>query len=129
MPIKQSVLIADDDEILRELLRQALVEAGYRIAGQASNGQEAINLCLKRQPNIVLLDINMPILDGITALSEIRKTSPLSKVIMISGEATLAKVQEAIKLGAIGFIVKPFTSGKILSNIEACLNKNSKGTS
>lgn len=118
-----TILIVDDDEILRAYLHVIVSNAGYHVI-EAANGQEAINSVTLRYSDIVLMDINMPGIDGISALRKIRKISPTSKIIMISAEATLPRVKEAIKQGAIGFIVKPLVPSKIMSNIEACL-KNS----
>lgn len=71
----------------------------------------------------MLLDINMPEMDGLQALEDIRKISPLTKVIMVSAEATMDRVNEAIKKGAVGFVVKPLNAISVLGKIESCFRK------
>ncbi len=115
---KLTVVIADDDPFMRHVLRIVLIEEGYHVRGEASTGKEAVELCLIRKPHIVLLDIEMPVMDGIEALCEIRTISSKTKVIMISSNSTLPKVREAVQKGASGFIVKPFTREKVLNSIK-----------
>jgi len=71
----------------------------------------------------VLLDINMPEMDGLQALEEIRKISPLTRVIMVSAEATIDRVNEAIKKGAVGFVAKPLNAASVLGKIDNCFRK------
>ena len=71
----------------------------------------------------MLLDINMPEMDGLQALEEIRKISPLTRVIMVSAEATIDRVNEAIKKGAVGFVAKPLNAASVLGKIDNCFRK------
>lgn len=110
--------------MMREVLKLILhSEKKYRVINEASNGQEAIALCAKLKPDLVLLDINMPGMDGMQALEEIRKINPAIKVIMISADATMDRVSEAIKKGAMGFVVKPLNAATVIDRIENCLRK------
>lgn len=118
---KLDVLVVDDDSLIRELLSAILRNGDFTIAGEASNGEDAYLLCRKLQPSVVLLDINMPRMDGLQVLASIRRVSPQTKVIMVSSEATLGRVKEALAGGASGFIVKPFNSGRVLNDIKASL--------
>ena len=120
-PRKPSVLIVDDDNISRDILRTFLQSENYRVAGEASNGQDAVMQCVALKPDLVLLDINMPKMDGLQALEEIRKANPAAMVLMVSANATMHKVKEAMAKGAVGFVVKPFNPASVLDKIEMCL--------
>jgi len=116
---KPSVLVADDDRTMRELLKAILKSESYPIAGEVSNGIDVVMKCVELEPDIVLLDINMPKMDGIKALDEIRKAKPEIMVIMVSGEVTIDRVKEAQSKGAAGFIVKPLKPAVVLDKIGA----------
>ena len=120
---KPSVLVVDDDHMMREMLKLILHSDDYQVLGEAANGKNAITLCANLKPGLVLLDINMPEMDGLQALEEIRKISPVTKVIMVSAEATMDRVSEAIKKGAVGFVVKPLNATSVLGKIESCFRK------
>lgn len=123
--LKASVVVVDDDSMMREMLKLILRSESYSVVGEASNGQDAITQCEKLAPNLVLLDINMPKMDGLQALDEIRRASPESMVIMVSADATMDRVSEAVKKGAAGFVVKPLNAATVLDRIAICL-KNKK---
>lgn len=117
------VLIVDDAVFMRTVLKKMLEEENYVIVGEASNGAEAIKKAKELQPDIITLDITMPEMDGVTALPEILKESPYSKVIMCSAMGQQPMVVEAIKKGAKDFIVKPFQKARVLQAIENIVNK------
>jgi len=123
---KPSVLIADDDSMLREMLKLILHSEGYKVVGEASNGIDAVMQCVKLKPDLVLLDINMPKMDGLQALVEIHKATPQARVIMVSALVTMDSVSEAIQNGAIGFVVKPLNPATVLDQIKMCLRKKEK---
>lgn len=120
---KPSVLVVDDDSMMREMLKLVLQSEDYPVVGEASNGKNAIALCARLKPELVLLDINMPVMDGLQALEEIRKASPATIVMMVSAEATMDRVSEAIKKGAAGFVVKPLNAASVLDRIENCFKR------
>ena len=120
---KPSVLAVDDDKSITEFLKLILRNEGYKVVGQAANGAEAVQQCLELKPDIVLPDINMPIMNGIQALGEILKTNPAIIVLMISGDSTLTKVKEALDIGAAGFVAKPLTQSSIVNMINSCMKK------
>ncbi len=122
-PHKPSILLVDDDSMLRDTLKIILRGDDYEIAGEASNGEAALAACRQYRPGVVLLDINMPGMGGLEVLHAIRKDYPATKVIMVSAEATLDRVQEAIAGGAVGFIVKPFNAGRVLDDVNEALEK------
>jgi two-component system chemotaxis response regulator CheY len=125
---KPSVLVADDDRSMRELLKVILSSEDYPIAGEVSNGVDAVMKCVELKPDIVLLDINMPKMDGIQALEEIRKARPSAMVLMVSGDVRIDRVKEALAKGAAGFIVKPLKPASVLDRISSCWKtKNSHG--
>ena len=118
-----SFLVVDDAIFMRTILKKMLEEAGYRVVGEAGNGAQAIEMAQQLQPDIVILDITMPEMDGIKAIEQILKVSPNSNIIMCSAMGHQAKVVEAIKAGAKDFIVKPFEKNRVLQAINNVINK------
>ena len=123
---KPSVLLVDDDSFMRETLKLILQSEEYPVIGEAFNGEDAVEFCVHSGPGLVLLDINMPKMDGLQALEEIHKVSPKTIVMMISAEATMDRVKEAIGRGAAGFIVKPLSPASVLDRISQCLKTENK---
>lgn len=117
---RPSVLLADDDNLLREVLKSILRSGDYRILGEASNGQDAVEKYVLLKPDLVLLDILMPIMNGLQTLEAIHKLNPEAIVMMMSTVPTKDKVAEALSLGAAGFIVKPLVAASVLDRIEKC---------
>jgi two-component system chemotaxis response regulator CheY len=111
------VLIADDSEFMRSLLREIL-EGEYSIVDEAENGVEAIELYNDHDPDLVMMDIVMPIRDGIEATNEITDTDPDAKVIMCTSVGQEEKMKSAIQAGAEGYITKPFQKPSVLDEIE-----------
>ncbi len=111
------VLIADDSEFMRSLLREIL-EDEYAIVGEAENGVEAIELYNDHDPDLVMMDIVMPIRDGIEATDEITDTDPGANVIMCTSVGQEQKMKNAIQAGAEGYITKPFQKPSVLDEIE-----------
>lgn len=117
---KIKILVVDDDHIMRELLKSILRHEGYQVVGDAADGEVALEQCAKLEPNVVCLDINMPKMSGLDTLHAIKVEHPKMAVIMVSAEATMDVVREAIGKGACGFIVKPFNAAKILDTLARC---------
>jgi two-component system chemotaxis response regulator CheY len=111
------VLIADDSEFMRSLLREILAEE-YAIVGEAENGVEAIELYDEHEPDVVMMDIVMPIRDGIEATNEITDADPGANVIMCTSVGQEQKMKSAIQAGAQGYITKPFQKPSVLDEIE-----------
>ena len=120
---KSSILLVDDDSLWRETLNIILGTGDFDIVGEASNGKMALSMCRQYAPRVVLLDINMPGMDGIAVLQAIREEFPAISVIMISAEATLDRVKEAIAKGASGFVVKPFNAGRVIDSVNAVIQR------
>ena len=119
------VLIVDDARFIRTMLRDLLQEAGtYRIAGEAENGKDAVKEYKSLRPDLVLMDIAMPEMDGIEATREIIKVDPAATVVMCSAMGQEALIVEAIHAGAKDFIVKPFSTNRILTVLAKVLEGN-----
>ena len=102
-----SVLLADDHTMVRDGLPYILEAAGdIQIVGLASNGREAVDQALNTCPNIVVMDISMPVMDGIEATRQILEICPLTRVVMLSMYHTREYVQRALKAGALGYLLK-----------------------
>lgn len=112
------IVIIDDESLMRSVLKTLLQAAGHLVVGEANNGVGALELCLKQNPDLVLLDINMPGVDGLRVLRSIRKEFPAIKVIMVSAHGSLDRVSSAISAGAVGFVVKPFNAASVLKQVE-----------
>ena len=123
LPNKASVLIADGDSLMRGFLKDILNSENFPIAGEVTNGLDAIMKCVELKPDIVLLNLHMPKMNGIRSLEEIRKSNLRVMVLMVSGNATIEEVKEALAKGAAGFLVMPLTPASVLDKINACWNQ------
>lgn len=115
---QHTVVIAEDEPTLRHLLRCLLNSLGYNVVAEATNGIDAIEQVKKHKPDIVCLDVNMPEMDGLEALSRLKMLSSGIIVIMVTGNNTKAEVKKAISCGADGYILKPFTANNLNSSIR-----------
>jgi two-component system chemotaxis response regulator CheY len=120
--VSASVLIADDLTFVKLVLRDIVQKAGFRVVGLASDGVEAVRMFEEKSPQVVLLDITMPRMDGITALRHMRKINPSSHIIMCSALGQQKLILEAIGLGARDFIVKPFRPERVVGSIKKALD-------
>ena len=107
------VLIVDDALIMRRRIREIAEAAGWVVAGEAKDGQEAVALFQQEHPDLVTLDIVMPRMDGVTALKGMIAADPNARVVMISAVDQKDKLTECIENGAIDFIVKPFDKSRL----------------
>ncbi len=112
------VLVVDDSLIIRKTLTKLLEELGHIIIGEASNGQECFDLYCKLKPDLVTLDITMPIMNGIVSLKKIKEFDDNAKVIMITSHGEENFVMEAIKIGARGYILKPINEDKLKESLN-----------
>lgn len=125
MDKKLKILISDDSKLLRKKLREELENLGCEVI-EAENGKEAVMKDLQEQPDGVILDIVMPEVGGIEALQVIKEVNPEIPVVMLSSAGTPQKLIETLKLGALDFIQKPYTSGQIKRVVEAIRKKVQK---
>ncbi len=113
-----SILVVDDDDVLRSRLRRAFERRGYLVF--CADGFEAAIVCLKQQsPTLAVLDLKMPGKSGIELLVELRKLSPDTKVVLLTGYGSIANAVDAIKLGAVNYVTKPADADQILAAFES----------
>jgi DNA-binding NarL/FixJ family response regulator len=113
------VLICDDVAGIRSLLRVVLgLSPRLRVVGEASDGREAIAEAARTQPDVVLLDLVMPNMDGLEALAEIRRVAPAARVVILSGLDASAMAEQALKLGAVRYLEKGTDPDRIAATLE-----------
>ena len=122
----EKILIVDDALFMRVNLKRILTKAGYKNLLEAENGEVACRLYETEKPDLVLMDISMPVMDGIAALKNIRKQDNTAVVVMCSAVGQEAMIMESVENGAMEFIVKPFKGEQIVSAVKNCL-ENSRG--
>jgi two-component system chemotaxis response regulator CheY len=110
-----TLLIVDDSMVLRSMIADLATEAGWQVAGQASNGQEAIERYQDLRPDLVTLDLIMPEFDGMYALRGIRQVDPAAKVIVVSALEQKGVLREAFSCGATDFVLKPIDKPGLLN--------------
>lgn len=115
------ILIAEDETLIRMDLVEMLSESGYEVVGQASNGQEAIDLAKELKPDLAILDVKMPILDGISAATQIIEFSP---VLMLTAFSQKDLIERASDAGAMAYVVKPFTINDLIPAIEISISRH-----
>jgi len=121
--MNKRVIIADDEPITRMDLEEILTEHGYRVVGSVSTGLDAVELSRKENPDIVLMDVKMPLLDGIKASSIINSEKLAGCVILLTAYSDEDIINKAIKAGVMGYVVKPISVSSLLPAIEVSLAK------
>ena len=114
----KNILICDDAAFMRMMIKDILTKNGYNIAGEAENGAKAVEKYAELKPDLVLMDITMPEMDGIQALKKIRESDPNAAIIMWSAMGQQAMVIESIQSGAKDFIVKPFQADRVIEAVR-----------
>ena len=114
----KNILICDDAAFMRMMIKDILTKNGYNVAGEAENGLKAVEKFKEVNPDLVLMDITMPEMDGIQALKEIKQIDGGAKVIMCSAMGQQAMVIESIQAGAKDFIVKPFQAERVIEAVK-----------
>ncbi|WP_306798577.1 response regulator [Oceanobacillus saliphilus] len=117
------ILIVDDAKFMRNNLTVILEKNQHAIVGEAENGKDAIALYKQHQPDLVTMDITMPVMNGIDAIKEIKLIDPDSKIIVCSAMGQQKVVVEAIEAGAQDFIVKPFDENRVMETVNNVLTK------
>lgn len=112
------ILIVDDIPFVRKAMNQILTRLGHEVVGEATNGREAIDLYVQTQPDFVLMDLAMPLMNGIEATRQIMKINPQANVVILSSLTQENLISEAILAGAKDYVVKPFEA----SEVERVLN-------
>ena len=114
----KNILIVDDAAFMRMMIKDILTKNGYNIAAEAENGKVAVDKYNEVKPDLVLMDITMPEMDGLQALKKIKANDPSATVIMCYAMGQQAMVIESIQSGAKDFIVKPFQADRVLEAVK-----------
>ncbi|MGM0145659.1 response regulator [Enterococcus sp. AZ153] len=118
MNMKGRIVIVDDEPITRLDTRDILLEAGYEVVGEAADGFEAIEVCKENKPDLVLMDIQMPILDGLKSGKKIIQDQLAGSIVFLSAYSDHENTEKAKKLGAIGYLVKLLDAKSLIPTIE-----------
>ncbi len=116
--MSRTLLVTDDAIIIREIIKDAAMAAGWEIAGEAANGQEAIDRYAELRPDACTLDLVMPEYNGIHALRGIMELDPEARVVVVSALEQKNVLKEAFRAGAADFIVKPFDRGNLIATLD-----------
>jgi len=119
--LANKILIVDDAAFMRMMIKDILTKNDYEVVGEAENGVKAVEKYKELGPDLVLMDITMPELDGIQAVKQIKEFDPDAKVVMCSAMGQQAMVIESIQAGAKDFIVKPFQAERVIEAIQKVL--------
>jgi response regulator NasT len=115
------IVVAEDETLIRMDLVEMLTESGYQVVAQATNGQEAITLATEHKPDLIILDVKMPILDGISAAEQLIGICP---VLMLTAFSQKELVERARDSGVMAYVVKPFTINDLLPAIEISISRH-----
>lgn len=124
-----NIMIVDDSRTSRRILREILERNGHTIVGEATNGEEGYLKYKELKPEVVTMDITMPVMDGVESLSLIKKENPEAKVLMITAAGQREKMLDSVKRGAEEFVVKPFNEAEILWALERLHEASENGNS
>jgi two-component system chemotaxis response regulator CheY len=119
--VAYTVMLVDDAAFMRMMLKDILANSGYQVVSEAENGAVAVEKYADVKPDITIMDITMPEMDGLQAVKEIRAIDPQAKIIMCSAMGQQAMVIEAIQSGAKDFVVKPFQPERVLEAVAKAL--------
>ena len=119
----EKILIVDDSKTSRKSLRNMLTGAGYEVVAEAVDGKDGVEKYKEYKPDVVTMDITMPNLDGIDAVTQIMRIDPDAKIIMVTAAGQKNNVVEAIKRGAVDFVQKPFEAEAIVDVIKKAMEE------
>ncbi len=119
---KLRILLADDEALIRLDLREMLTEAGHEIVGEAANGQEAVQLAQKLHPDIVIMDVKMPVMDGLTAAQQITEDE-IAPVLLLTAYSQQDIVARATEAGVIAYLVKPVREQQLFPAVEVAVSR------
>jgi two-component system, response regulator PdtaR len=122
-PDPRRVVIAEDEALIRLDLKEMLAESGYAVVGEAADGEAAVELVRTLEPDIVILDVKMPVLDGISAAEQITAAGT-SAVVMLTAFSQRELVERAVDAGAMAYLVKPFAKSDLLPAIEVAVSRH-----
>jgi two-component system, response regulator PdtaR len=116
------VLVAEDEALIRLDLKEMLQEEGYDVVGEAGDGEEAVRLAIELKPDLVILDVKMPVLDGISAAEQI-VGQRIAPVVMLTAFSQRDLVERAVEAGAMAYLVKPFAKSDLVPTIEVAVSR------
>ncbi len=116
------ILIVDDAAFMRMMIKDILTKNGYEVSGEAENGAVAVKMYDELKPELVIMDITMPEMDGIEAVKKIKAMDSSAKIIMCSAMGQQAMVIDAIQAGARDFVVKPFQPERVIEAVKKALS-------
>src|SRR6478672_13193365 len=121
------VLVAEDEALIRLDLKEMLEEEGYDVVGEAADGEQAVKLAQEPKPDLVILDVKMPVLDGISAAEQI-VAARIAPVVMLTAFSQRDLVERAVEAGAMAYLVKPFAKSDLLPTIEVAVARHAQVT-
>ncbi|GGN57242.1 MULTISPECIES: ANTAR domain-containing response regulator [Oceanobacillus] len=119
----KKIVIVDDEPVTKMDIKELLEEAGYDVVGQASNGFEAINECKTHKPDLVIMDIKMPMLDGLKASKKIMHDHIAGGILLLTAFYDKEFVEQAKEVGALGYLVKPLDEKSFIPTVEMCISR------
>ncbi|MDQ1695777.1 MAG: two-component system, response regulator PdtaR [Frankiaceae bacterium] len=125
MATQRRVLIAEDEALIRLDLKEMLEEEGYDVVGEAADGEQAVRLAEELRPDLVILDVKMPVLDGISAAEQI-VANRIAPVVMLTAFSQRELVERAVDAGAMAYLVKPFAKSDLLPTIEVAVSRHTQ---
>lgn len=119
----KKIVIVDDEPVTKMDIKELLEEAGYDVVGQASNGFEAINECKTQKPDLVIMDIKMPMLDGLKASKKIMHDHTAGGILLLTAFYDKEFIEQAKEVGALGYLVKPLDEKSFIPTVEMCVSR------
>jgi two-component system response regulator DegU len=113
------LLLVDDHKLLRQGLRRAVEEAGFDVVGEAGDGEEAVRLAVELRPDLVLMDVTMPVLDGIEATRRLRHSAPEARVVILTMHGEEETVDQALRAGAVAYLLKDCSTDQVAETLRA----------
>ena len=120
--VKRRAVVAEDEALIRMDIVETLREGGYDVVGEAANGEEAVALAQEHKPDVIVMDVKMPVMDGITAAEQIAKER-LAPVVLLTAFSQTELVERARDAGAMAYVVKPFTPADLLPAVEIAASR------
>lgn len=121
----RTVVVAEDEALIRLDIVESLNAAGYEVVGEAASGQEAVDLARELHPDVIVMDVKMPVKDGITAATEIAEEN-IAPVVMLTAFSQQSLVEKAADAGAMAYVVKPFVPEKLFPALEVAMSRFSQ---